>query len=91
MRVRMVEQAQKSYTVKKARFNKATTIKNATVRSMTATITAKGEPMELKDFKTSPATPPAKQNRGRRRRTRDNSSSKLKPMEKNGSTTFGTR
>ena len=84
MRVRMVEQAQKSYTVKKARFNKATTIKNATVRSMTATITAKGEPMELKDFKTSPATPPAKQKRGRSTRARVYSSSQLKPLEKNG-------
>ena len=91
MRVRMVEQAQKSYTVKKARFNKATTIKNATVRSMTATITAKGEPMELKDFKTSPATPPAKQKRGRSTRARVYSSSQLKPLEKNGIKAFVTR
>ena len=90
MRLRMVEQAQKSYTVKKARFNKAATIKNATVRSLTATITAKGEPMELKDFKTSPATP-AKQKRGSRTRAKVYSTSQLKPLEKNGIKAFVTR
>lgn len=91
MRLRMIEQAQKSYTVKKARFSKATTIKNATVRTLTATITASGSPMELKDFKTSPATPPSKQKRGSRTRARVYSSSQLKPLEKNGIKAFVTR
>lgn len=90
MRLRLVEQAQKAYTIKKARFNKATTIKNATVRNLTATITAKGEPMELKDFKTSPATP-SKPKKNKRTRARVYSSSQLKPLEKNGIKAFVTR
>jgi len=52
----LAEEAQKTYVVKSGRFNKAMTIKNATQGNLEATIKATGAPMELKDFKVSPAT-----------------------------------
>lgn len=52
----LATEAQKTYVVKSGRFNKAMTIKNATQRSLEATIKATGAPMELKDYKVSPAT-----------------------------------
>lgn len=55
-RKELAQEAQKTYVVKSGRFNKAMTIKNATAGSLEAVIKAKGAPMELKDFKVSPAT-----------------------------------
>lgn len=52
----LAKEAQKTYVVKSGRFNKAMTIKNATQGSLEATIKATGAPMELKDYKVSPAT-----------------------------------
>ena len=52
----LAEEAQKTYVVKSGRFNKAMTIKNATQGNLEATIKTTGAPMELKDFKVSPAT-----------------------------------
>lgn len=52
----LATEAQKTYVVKSGRFNKAMTIKNATQSSLEATIKATGAPMELKDYKVSPAT-----------------------------------
>ena len=57
-RTRMVKQAQKAYSVKTARFNKATKIKKADADNLTAIITAKGSPMELMDFTVNPKKPP---------------------------------
>lgn len=56
-RTRMVKQAQKAYSVKSARFNKATKIKKADADNLTAVITAKGSPMELMDFTVNPKKP----------------------------------
>ena len=52
----LATEAQKTYVVKSGRFNKAMKIKNATAGSLEATIKATGAPMELKDYKVSPAT-----------------------------------
>ena len=57
-RNRMVKQAQKAYSVKSARFNKATKIKNANKYNFTAVITAKGSPLQLMDFAVNPRKPP---------------------------------
>lgn len=56
-RTRIVKQAQKAYSVKTARFNKATKIKKAGANNLTAIITAKGSPMELMDFAVNPRKP----------------------------------
>lgn len=90
-RERLVAQAQKAYTVKAGRLKKAVTIKNANVRNLTAVITARGKPMELKDFKTSPASPPKKQRKRAKTRAKVYSVSQLKPLEKNGIKAFVTR
>lgn len=49
-------EAQKTYTIKIGRFNKAMKIKNASSSRLEATIKATGKVMGLKDFKVSPAT-----------------------------------
>jgi hypothetical protein len=51
----LATEAKKTYVVKSGRFNKAMRIKSATANRLEATIKATGAPMELKDFKTSPA------------------------------------
>mgnify|MGYP001048540360 CR=1 FL=1 len=51
----LANEAQRTYTVKTGRFNKAMKIKNATSSKLEATIRAKGGVMGLKDFKVSPA------------------------------------
>ena len=51
----LATEAQKTYTVKAGRFNKAMKIKNATPTRLEATIRATGKVMGLKDFKVSPA------------------------------------
>lgn len=91
MREKMVEKAQEAYVVKKGRFNKAVTIKKATTRNLTAVIKATGKPMELIEFKTSPAKPPSNHSRKSRTRARVYSSSQLKPLEKNGIKAFVTQ
>lgn len=55
-RKELVQEARKTYVVKIGRFNKAMTIKNATKSSLEAIIKTKGAPLELKDFKVSPAS-----------------------------------
>lgn len=55
-RTGLAKEAQKTYVVKSGRFNKAMTIKNATAGNLEATIKATGAPMELKDYKVSPAS-----------------------------------
>lgn len=57
-RKKLVKKAQESYTVKGGKFNKAMKLKNATAGRLTATLRATGSPMELKDFKVSPASVP---------------------------------
>lgn len=52
----LADEAQKTYTVKTGRFNKAMKIKNATPARLEATIKATGRVMGLKDYKVSPAT-----------------------------------
>jgi hypothetical protein len=52
----LATKAQETYVVKKTRFTKAMTTRNATVGNPEATINITGEQLELKDFKVSPAT-----------------------------------
>ena len=52
----LASEAQKVYAIKGGGFNKAMTIANAKQSSPLATIKAKGSPIELFKFKTSPAT-----------------------------------
>lgn len=54
-RKRLGAEAQKTYTVKNAGFNRAMKIKNATASEPEAIINAKGEPIPLKNFKISKA------------------------------------
>lgn len=49
----LIAKAQEEYTAKKSPLNKATTTKNATVAKPEATITVKGEVLEIKSFKTT--------------------------------------
>lgn len=91
MRKQLIDKAQKSYTVKSGRFNKATTIKNATLRNLTATITAKGSPMELKDFKVSPSKPDNKPQKNKQTKAKVYSKNRMKPLERNGIKAFVVR
>lgn len=91
MRKLMIERAQKVYTVKSRRFNKATTIKNATTRNFTAVITSKGSPMELKDFKVSPAKPQTEPNPRGKTKAKVYNSSQMKSLERNGIKAFVTQ
>lgn len=52
----LASKAQEKYVVKSGRFNKAMKIKNASTGTLEAVIKATGSPMELKDFKVSPAS-----------------------------------
>ncbi len=55
-RKQLSQKAQETYAVKSGRFNKSMRIKNATNGNLEAEIRSQGKPMELKDFKVSPAT-----------------------------------
>ncbi len=77
----LFERAQKAYTVKKGRFNKAATIKRANAYNLTAVINIKGSTLELKDFKTSPATPPKQNIPGRHTKAKVKSSNPMKNLE----------
>ena len=61
-RKKLVDKAQETYVVKTGRFNKAMTIKTANQNRLAATITTKGAPMELHDFKVSPSGRPSSSN-----------------------------
>lgn len=53
---RLAEKAKETYVVKKTRFTKAMTTKNASASNPEATIKITGAQLELKDFKVSPAS-----------------------------------
>lgn len=84
----LVERAQKAYTVKVGRFNKSTSIKNATFRNLTAAITAKGSPMELKEFKVSPSKVPENFNPNGKTRAKVYKVSTMKTLEVRGIKAF---
>lgn len=56
-RKKLASEAQKTYTVKKTRFNREMKIKNATKSTLCATIMAEGRPLPLADFRTKSNTP----------------------------------
>lgn len=76
----LAEKAQETYVVKKTRFTKAMTTKNATAANPEATIKITGEQMELKDFKVSPATYKTGSNRPSVTKAKVLLSSSLKPL-----------
>ncbi|MGN1125994.1 MAG: phage tail protein [Ruminococcus sp.] len=90
-RAMLLEQAQKTYAVKKGRFNKAATIKRATGYNLTAIINIKGSPMELKDFKVSPAMVPKTYVKGRQTKAKVIASNQMKSLEINGIKAFIVR
>lgn len=55
----LAEQAQSKYAVQKRRFNKNMTIKSARGQKLEAFVIAKGKPLGLIEFKTSPKKPPS--------------------------------
>lgn len=87
----LAEEAQKTYVVKSGRFNKAMTIKNATQGNLEATIKATGAPMELKDFKVSPATAQTGSKRPSITKAKVLASGSLKGLEKGGIKAFVTK
>ena len=87
----LAKKAQETYAVKSGRFNKAMKIKNASTRRLTATITATGSPMELKDFKVSPASAPTAGNRPDITKGKVFSSSSLKRLQKGNLKAFVSR
>lgn len=74
--------AQETYAVKKSRFTKAMATKNATVSRPEAIIKVTGEQLELKDFKTSPATYRNGKNRPSTTKAKVLLSSSMKPLER---------
>lgn len=84
----LIKRAQDSYAVKSGRFNKAMTIKNATVNNLTANIHAEGEPMELKDFKVLPSKVPSSYKSSKSTRAKVISSNPLKSLEYKGIKAF---
>jgi len=56
-RKELATEAKQTYTVKVGKFNKAMKIKNANKSKPIATITAKGSPMALSNFKINPTQP----------------------------------
>lgn len=87
----LATEAQKTYVVKSGRFNRAMTIKNATTGTLEATIKATGAPMELKDFKISPATARTGANRPNITKAKVLSSGSLKGLQKGGIKAFVTK
>lgn len=59
----LAEQAKEIYVIQKSRFNKAMEFEPAKNSNLSATITAKGKPLELIDFKTNPKVPSTGANR----------------------------
>lgn len=59
----LAEQAKEIYVIQKSRFNKAMEFEPAKSSNLSATITAKGKPLELIDFKTNPKVPSTGANR----------------------------
>ena len=82
----LATQAQKTYAVSNANWNKEMSIKNATKRTMTAVITSFGTAMELIRFKTNPAKLQAEPPEVVKAKVLKQSM--LKPLEKNGIKAF---
>lgn len=81
------DKARTSYEVKKGGVNKSMKVKSASPSKPTAIITVKGRPIELKQFKVSPASyKPA--NRPKTTRARVVKGGGLKPLEKGGIKAF---
>lgn len=82
----LAAQAQKTYAVSNANWNKGMTIKNATKRTMTAVITSFGTAMELIQFKVNPAKLQAEPPEMIKAKVLKKNA--LKPLEKNGIKAF---
>ncbi len=80
-RTSLAKKAQGSYEVKSSKFSKVMTLKNASAGRLTAQLRAKGSPMELKDFKVSPATVPAFDARPDVTKGKVLKSSSMKPLQ----------
>lgn len=87
----LADEAQKTYTVKTERFNKAMKIKNATPARLEATIKATGRVMGLKDYKVSPATMRTGANRPDVVKAKVLKASGMKPLEMGGLKAFVTK
>lgn len=87
----LIEEAQRTYVVKSGRFNKAAKITNATVGNLQAVINIKGAPLELHDYKSSPASPPVSGRRPSVTRAKVLASGGLKPLQKGSLKAFVTR
>lgn len=87
-RKELAAEAQKTYVVKSGRFNKAMTIKNATQGNLEATIKTTGAPMELKDFKVSPASVKTGSSRPSMVKAKVLSASGMKNLQKGGIKAF---
>lgn len=90
-RKELAQEAQKTYVVKVGRFNKAMTIKNATQSRLEAVIKAKGAPMELKDFKVSPASVRTGANRPNMVKAKVVAANSLKGLQRGNVKAFVTR
>lgn len=78
----LAQKAQEEYAVKKTRFTKAMTTKNASLARPEATINITGEQLELKDFKVSPASYKTGNARPSVTKAKVLLSSSMKPLEK---------
>lgn len=87
----LATEAQKTYTVKTGRFNKAMKIKNATPSRLEATIKATGKVMGLKDFKVSPATMRTGENRPEVVKAKVLKSGGMKPLQMGSLKAFVTK
>ena len=86
-KVLLADKARQTYEVKKAGFTKSMVTKSATASNPTAIIKVKGRPIELKQFKVSPASyNPAK--RPAMTKARAIKSNGMKPLVKNGIKAF---
>lgn len=82
----MAEQAQKTYALTNANFNKEMSIKKATKKNFTAVISSYGNAIELIRFKTNPAK--IQQEPPEVVKAKVLKTSTLKPLEKNGIKAF---
>lgn len=84
----LAQKAQEEYAVKKTRFTKAMTTKNASLARPEATINITGEQLELKDFKVSPASYKTGNARPSVTKAKVLLSSSMKPLEHSGGKAF---
>lgn len=87
----LATEAQKTYTVKTGRFNKAMKIKNATPSRLEVTIKATGKVMGLKDFKVSPVTMRTGENRPEVVKAKVLKSGGMKPLQMDSLKAFVTK